>query len=71
MSNNYNIDIYFTKEAAKHISKTRCPICNKKVQHLKPHQETKYCLAVKKVLDKLTPLEVGLLKTGKHVPYYY
>lgn len=66
-----NINITLTTEAVKYFEKTRCRCCGKRVQVMKVHQQSKYCLAVRKVLDKLSPSEVGLLKTGKPIPYYY
>lgn len=62
----YNINIFVEKKEKK-----KCRICNKKVNNLKVHHNSKYCLGVKKILDKLTPTEVGLLKTGKKEPYTY
>ena len=51
--------------------KSVCRICNKRRVNIKQHQKSKYCLAVKKILDKLSPKEVGLLKYGKEGEYYY
>lgn len=59
---NYNINLIITPKKEK----TRCRCCNKKVHNLKQHQKSKYCMKVRKILEKLSPLEVGILKgTGK------
>ena len=60
---NYNIS--FIVKERKEIP--RCRICNKQRINIPIHQKSKYCLAVKKVLDKLS----GLLKEGKAVDYFY
>ena len=64
---NYNIS--FIVKERKEIP--RCRICNKQRINIPIHQKSKYCLAVKKVLDKLSPKEVGLLNEGKAVDYFY
>ena len=62
----YNISFIVQERKGK-----RCRICNKQIINIPIHQKSKYCLAVKDVLDKLSPKEVELLKNGKAENYFY
>jgi len=63
----YNINLVITPKEDKRV---RCRCCNKKVVVLKAHYQSKYCRKVRKILDKLTPMEVGVLK-GTDEEYFY
>ena len=67
---NYNINVFITPKSKEEY--IRCACCNKRVQkrNIKQHQQSKYCKKVRSILDKLSPLEVGILK-GTDAPYSY